>query len=556
MPNTDNFIKAIEDSDFNDESDLLHEGSVTENGMLGFSSTDNPIVDTNFALSSMRSWEEEKITEAFLRCLKYNELMAVKWLFMIGDIRQGAGERRTFNVCLQALANKKPKLTRELIKLIPVYARWDYLCKLATKEDVPTNVRYEALNEIKSQLEADLEAMKENEPISLLGKWLPSNNTSSKQTRHEAYIIRTFLEMTESEYRKTLSKLRKYLNVIETFITEGRWNEIDYSQVPSKANIKYSKQFLVHDRERREGFLQRAFDNEDGAKLNASVTCPYEIVDMYTRYIKNKALDLNLSCDAEYQDDKRYFDIIKEKVEDNIEYETLWKSLSDFTEGKDIKTLCVLDSSGSMTMRISSWSTVTSLDIARSLTIYFSERLSSAYKNTCLEFSRTTRFIKFDEDSLCKKLIELFKYNDCSNTNLELVFDKILEVAINNNLKQEDLPTNVLIISDMEFDSAARCNLTRGQQVYNNVVMNAQKKYKKAGYKLPGLVFWNIRSRTNTIPVKKNENGLVLLSGFSPSMIKMVLSGEIDPAKALYKLLDSERYQPIEEAYKRAYNLK
>jgi len=63
---------------------------------------------------------------------------------------------------------------------------------------------------------------------------------------------------------------------------------------------------------------------------------------------------------------------------------------------------------------------------------------------------------------------------------------------------------------------------------------------------MPKLIFWNVLSRTNTIPIVENELGVSLVSGFSPNVMKTIMSGEIDPSKALMETLLSERYKPIE----------
>ena len=119
--------------------------------------------------------------------------------------------------------------------------------------------------------------------------------------------------------------------------------------------------------------------------------------------------------------------------------------------------------------------------------------------------------------------------------------------AINTNMKQEDMPKNILIISDMEFDQATYSYGWGGSTstVNETLFKTIGRKFEKAGYQLPRLVFWNVNSRTGTIPVKENALGVALVSGFSINVAKMVLSGELDPYKCLIEQLDTERYAPI-----------
>ena len=137
-----------------------------------------------------------------------------------------------------------------------------------------------------------------------------------------------------------------------------------------------------------------------------------------------------------------------------------------------------------------------------------------------------------------------------ANTNIEAVFDLILATAINNNLAQEDIPANILIISDMEFDTCACSNRNHYGGVDNKLFKVIEQKYKNAGYKLPRLVFWNVNSRTNTIPVRENNMGVALVSGFSVNICKMVMSGKTDPFECLLETLNTPRYQPVEDALK------
>lgn len=134
----------------------------------------------------------------------------MKWLFFARDIRGGLGERRLFRVAMKFVAEYEPDFVVKVIPLIPEYGRYDdWWVLLNDKKICPVVTHY-----VKRQLEADIRNYKENKPISLLAKWLPSCNASSAITKKYSKIIRQSLDMTESTYRKTLSSLRKYLDIL------------------------------------------------------------------------------------------------------------------------------------------------------------------------------------------------------------------------------------------------------------------------------------------------------------------------------------------------------
>lgn len=484
--------------------------SRTENGALGYRTTGKYLLDLNFATASLRKMQPTEITGKFTDAFLDNKLYALKWLFYLRDAREGLGERRSFRVILNHLANTEPDIVETFVKLIPEYGRYDDLmCLLGTECEVY------ALATIKEQLEKDLKNMEEGKPISLLGKWLPSCNASSKQTKKNGTVVRTYLGLSEKNYRKILSKLREYIKIVERQMSAKEWGKINYEAVPSRANLIYNDAFLRNDEERRREYLGSLEKGE--AKINASVLFPHDIVYKY-----------GCRCSTRTKDDT---------------LEALWKALPDLVNG-DSSTLVVRDGSGSMT-----WDNlgggVKPLDVATALAIYFAERSCGEFKDKYITFSSRPGLVDMANlNTLRDKLMRSYREADCSNTNIEATFDLILNTAIKGHMKQEEMPKNILIISDMEFDIA-----TTGE-VNQTLFDSISEKFEEHGYKIPRLVFWNAASRTGTIPVKQNKLGVALVSGFSPNIVKMVLSGELDPYKCLTDQLDSERYAPVEVAVK------
>lgn len=483
----------------------LKNNSMTENGAKGYKTSGYALLDLNYQVSSLREAPEEEIKLLFDAAFYENKKYALKWLFFARDIREGLGERRLFRICYKRLAELDTDSFIRNLENISEYGRWDDLVlMLGINKSIDAIIK----TIIAGQLQKDLQGVIENEPISLLGKWLPSENASSKKTKMLAKKVRRLLDLTPRQYRVILSKLRKHLKVVEVQMCNKEWHEIDYERVPSMANLRYKEAFFKHDPERRMGYLQ---DVKDGkSKLNMKAANPVDIVSRYTNY--------------------RGF---PESYDETMEL--AWKNLKDENISN---TLVVADGSGSMTIPVSG--NIRALDVANALAIYTSEHNNDIYRNKYITFSSRPQFVDFDENSsLQEKLMIAKKHNEMTNTNIEAVFDLILDIAVEYELPQEKMVKNILIISDMEFDRAQHGNLTK--RLFDKI----KKDYENNGYKLPKLIFWNVNSRTKTIPLIENDLGVVLVSGFSQNVLKMVMSNKYDPYEVLIETLDNERYDKI-----------
>lgn len=502
--------------------------SITENGAVGYRTSGKELLDLNFAVASLRKMSDAEVAKRFKKAFCEDKVLAMKWLFYARDARMGLGERRLFRVVLADLVKSNPEMVIPVINLIPEYGRFDDLwCLLDDAESADVIYRI-----VDNQLKQDWENMAAKKPISLIAKWTPSINASSAKTKEYGKKLCKALKMTEREYRKALSKLRAYLDVVEVKMSDKNWSEIKYEAVPSRANLIYNNAFLRNDEARRREYLVQLEKGE--TKINASTLFPHDIVHKYmSGGMWNQSL----------------------KAKDAT-IEALWKALPDTVKGCG-NTLVVADGSGSMTTTVDNNSRVTALDVANALAIYFAEHSSGQFKDKYITFSESPKFVDFSNcKTLHDKLHTALMHNEVANTNIEKVFDLILTTAVNNQMHQEDLPKNILIISDMEFDRCATCSTTRKDRWgYAQRVMPDQKlfdviaqKYASVGYKMPRLVFWNVNSRTGTIPVKENDLGVALVSGFSVNVAKMVMSGKTDPFECLLETLNSDRYAPVEVA--------
>ena len=496
--------------------------SVTENGATGYKTTGKNLLDLNFMLSSMRNMDENEIWDRFLLAYNENPTLAMLWLFFARDIRGGCGERRTFRVVFQRFCRENDAVAVRLLSLIPFYGRWDDLVDISCG-DGPCAVREKAISVIRKQLIADLDNVSAKKPVSLLGKWLPSINTSSAETRRKAEMLRSAMELSPKQYRTMTSRLRKYIDVVERHMSANEWDKIKYDIVPSRAAMNYREAFDRHDPDRYREYLSDVRSGD--AKINAGALYPYDIIHAYTEgWGEVKPLDDTL--------------------------EAQWKALPN-TVPENQSTLVVVDGSGSMTSTVGN-SGVTCMDVARSLGIYFAEKLKGPYHNQFITFSSHPQYVSFaDGLSLNAKLEIMEQHSDVSNTDIEKVFDLILDTAVENHLRQDDIPSNILVCSDMEFDEATCSYGCYDWGPVDEALFDTiRKRWESAGYKLPRLVFWNICSRTGTIPVTENDLGVALVSGFSPNIADMVMSGELDPYKCLVAKLTSERYQPVSDALK------
>ena len=513
---------------------MSQEEVLTENGAVGFKSSGHALVDINFATSSLRNKTEGEIQKMFSDAFYENPLLAVKWLFMLRDIRGGMQERRSFRICFKWLSTIRPELVKKLIPLCAEYGRFDDLfCLITFKED--DQVQAEVIKYIDEQWANDVKNMKEGKPISLLAKWMKSCNTSSPESVKIGKFLAKKLQLSEKMYRKTLASMRKYLNVIEQKMSAKEWKTIDYETVPSKANLKYNAAFLRNDEARRREFLGKLEKGE--AKINSSANFPCDIVHAYTGKVGYSYYSRSSQC------------VVDPALE------AMWKALPNIAVNGNV--LAIADGSGSMTCRASNGSNMTALEVANALAIYCAEHCTGPFNNKYITFSSRPQYVDMSKaKSLAEKIYIALQHDECANTNLEATFDLVLQTAVNHNLKQEDIPT-LVILSDMEIDSGADFGYSYSR--YNNnysasknaLMEKIKQKYAAHNFTLPRTIWWNINSRTGTIPLTQNpETGIILCSGYSQSQFKMIASNKTDPYEVLVEALSVERYAPIEAAIK------
>lgn len=506
---------------------------MTENGAVGYKSTGSVLTDLNFRVSSMRNGVTPNDVNLFVQAMSEDLEYAIKWLFFMRDVRGGMGERTAFQTLYMKYAELYPVEAKATLKLVSEFGRWKDVIDIINMDSTNTLGGLELIQET---LRNDIHNCIIGKPISLLAKWMPSINASGK-ARQQAKRFAKCFGLPYCTYRRTLSKLRAYLDVTEVKTCGNRWGEIDYNKVSSNANARYTNAFKKHDGERYLEHCTKALDTTTNSdvKMHASILYPHEIWKKYS-----DALDLFL-----YDRYNPYPNRESKSAEEDVALEAMWKNLADM--GECGNTMVVVDGSGSMTCP--SPYKVLPINISRSLGVYFAERCKGEFNNILMEFSSRPRLIDLNGcKSLKDKVIEMSKYDDCTNTDIEAVFMLILRTAIKSNMNQSDMPDRILIVSDMEFDRAT--SQTTARYGMKGLFDELADRFATHGYKLPKLVFWNVNSRTNTIPVIENEMGVVLVSGYSPNIMSMILSNQTDPWLALKETLDSERYTCISDTLK------
>lgn len=487
----------------------------TENGATARKTTGSEMLDFFSHGGALRENLSRAIT-LFSRAYAEEPELALKAMFYFRDIRGGQGQRQAFREQLKYLANLNPDVMLKNFKNIPEYGRWDDLYSF-----MDTKIQGEVLDFMKEQFEKDLDTVRdegENARISLLGKWLKSENASGLVTKHLGSVTRRHFGLTSRQYRKALSLLRKQINIVERKISSGEWEDIEYKSVPSNAMMKYRKAFSKHDGQR---FKQYIEDVKSGkTKINSGVLYPYEIVEkiLVSPYGNKSVIDPDVA-------------------------QAMWEGLPNYVdEDEQENAIAVVDTSGSMTGR--------PINVAVSLGIYLAERAKGVYSNTFITFSAEPELQKVIGNNITEKVRNLITAKWAMNTNIEKVFNLILNVAINYKINQENMLDRIYIISDMEFD-----NCTSGQSgwgstrhsIWNKTLMQEMRqRFMDQGYQIPELVFWNVNARNSQHPMSTDDRGFLNVSGFSPSIFKSLIGYKyVDPIDLMNEVLLSERYEQI-----------
>ena len=473
--------------------------TTTENGAKAYKSTLNECVDLFGKIGACRN-DISQAKKLFAYAFKEDPETATRILFWVRDIRGGNGERSIFRNLFKDLVSENSEIGEKLVELIPVYGRWDDLLVLENTS-AWDRVQYIILE----QLRKDDVALTAGENVSLLGKWMPSINASSSDSKRLGRVFAKLLGKNEREYRKFLTALRSRIKIVEQKMCSKEWSEIDYEHLPSRAGFMYRKAFAKQDATRYAEYLS-AVEKGD-KKINAGTIYPYEIVEnyLYKGARNDKTIDL------------------------------MWEALPNYMEGQELNGLVVADVSGSMMG--------TPMAVSISLAMYIAERNTGIWKDKFITFSYRPEIQTIVGKTIGDRILNLSRADWSGNTDLRAVFESVLNAGIKNDVPDAEMPKKLIIVSDMQFDQACASNKrTNFEQI--------QKMYRKAGYEMPQLVFWNVNAIGGNVPMTIHDTGTALVSGCSPSILKSVLGGKvITPVDVMRDAVYNERYAPIGEVF-------
>lgn len=467
----------------------------TENGMASRETSASKVLDFFGNVAAARGSD---LSGQFIGAVVEHEELAMRVLLWARDIRGGAGERGQFRDILKTLEAHNPTLAGKIMHKIPELGRWD---DLFTYSD-PINRR----NALRMYADALING------DALAAKWAPREKSAKRETAIE---LRKFMQLSPKEYRKMLSGLT---NVVESQMCAKEWNSINFSHVPSLASARYQKAFGRNAGEAYAAYLRELqkpqSERDPSVKINAGAVYPYDVV----KSVKNG--------NAAVADEQ-------------------WKALPNLVGNH--KILPMVDVSGSMGSLYGAYhgSTVSPMLGAVSLGLYLSEKNTSDFKDMFMTFSANPK-LEILKGTLSQRISQLSKAEWGMNTNIQAAFGEVLSIAKRGRVAQSDMPEVILVLSDMQFDAATSSGRYGNVPEWNKTAIEMiRHKYEVAGYEMPKLVFWNLRATSDT-PVRFDDLGVCHVSGFSPNIMKAVLSVEelenFTPYNVMLKTIMDSRY--------------
>ena len=461
---------------------VANQESRTANGMKARKSTASAAVDLFFNIGASRG---KNIVPAFTAAFVENKDLALRIAAWVRDVRGGAGERQIFRDILSYLETADPESAKALLHKVPELGRWDDLFVVKTEY-----LKREAFTMLGDAL---------REKNGLAAKWTPRKGPIAAE-------IRAFFGMSPKFYRKSLVEMTK---VVETQMCAKDWDNINFSHVPSVAASRYKKAFY-RNTDTYKAYVDALVkgDNPE-VKVNASAIFPYDV-------LKGRISHYNSFSKTE-------LDLIQKQ----------WEALPNYVG--DANILPLVDVSGSMTVAAGKNTKLSCLEVAVSLGLYLADKNVGKFKDTFLTFSSSPELVTL-RGNINSKIDQMVRSKWEMSTDLNAAMQKILTVAVNGNVPQEEMPSMLLILSDMQFNQCARHD--------DSALEMIARKFESHGYQMPKVVFWNLNAQDNA-PVKFDTSGTALVSGFSPAIVKPLLSGNMEdftPESIMLKTIMQDRY--------------
>jgi hypothetical protein len=486
---------------------------INEKGACSLATTNNACVDLFFKMTQ-DLYQNPNFVEWIEKSWEESPLDTMKIIFQSRDCRGGKGTKKTFINAMKHLSYEHPDWVEENMAIIPTFGRYKDWIEL-----INDNTIDQIIYLICKQLNEDITNMKEGKPISLLAKWIPSEK---KKFNKKNYITKLITKQLYEEYEKEpykrfrkeyLTPLRYYLKIVENYMCLNRWEEIDFSIVPSCAMNRLKKAFQKHTPEKFADWLNAV--KEGRSKINASQLQPHELTKHYIN-------------GGEYD----------EVVE--LQWQQIVENTSKLGSFED--SIVLSDVSGSMNG--------VPMEVSIALGILISSLTAEPFRNIVIPFDTnpSMHIIPNSYTTLQQKVESMKEVLWGGTTDLYKVFELILNRARQYGLSPEQMPKRLYILSDMQFDSAIDCDT-------KTVFESIEDMYSKTIYTRPDIIFWNLRSDTTfDFPVCDNQKGVATISGFSPSILKNILNGdEVTPYTIMRNVIDDVRYSIIKKPQQKTF---
>lgn len=440
-----------------------------------------------------RNATEEEIIENFRRIFYSGTSYSIKLLFFIRDKVNGLGERRVFRVLLNYLGNEHPKYIENNLTLIPKYGRWDDLYSLFN-----TKVEDAVIDLFRNQIQIDINS---NKP-STLGKWLKSENTSSKESRSFGNKTRRLLGYSPKEYRRLLSSLRRKIDIVETNISRREYSKINYENLTELNIKKYKKAFLKNDKADYEKFK---LENPKKTFIFKSLE---NIISIIRETLNNPGINS-----------------IEDMYLKNLEY-LIDKNIKDLNTFED--TLIINGIEGELIQNKNRY-----FDILISTILLYNKLNLNSFKNYYMSFKNNPKFNKLTSTDYIGSIKSMSKNNINYNMDLNSALDLLLFTSIKKNLKPEAIPKSIMFIYNKSEDMS-----------FNNLKFISEK-WINSGFEMPKIKLWNLKDLSSKFSISYKDN-VVIISGYNKYIWKYILeSREIKNSNIIIDKFNNIQYNDL-----------
>lgn len=476
--------------------------------------------------------------------------------FQTRDVRGGKGERDVAFHMFMTIMLEKPNLVESLIRLIPEYGCWKDMWKLwMLAENSSTNIQESIINVVKWFYFEDLSKLDKsagNTPkLSLLGKWLPREGSKyDKIAKKLADVFYPDVAVVDDRlrlYRKECFRLSKALGVIEQKMCGKRWKEIWPEAVPGRLMMKARKAFLNEIRVQKKGRDGQDVNDEPSLRFPNSLDrmeCRTNFLWHMEQVLDGKAAVNAVNVLYPHEIVAKFWNAGGNrfpKSEENL-LQAQWNSIRDAAKAQGgLRGIVPMsDFSGSMSG--------IPMMVSMALGVLLSEINHPAFADYLLGFDSNPSWISFKGmTSLLQKIKYAQRFAQGTSTNFQGACDVILRRLVEYKVPSEEAPRDLLVLTDMGFDEANRFGVN-----WETHIQSIRSRFSAEGYEAPRIVIWNLRAEYKDYHARADEEGVVVLSGWSPAVLKAIQKGGISvrtPYQGLRQLLDDTRYNLVRETF-------